>query len=293
MKKIFLTGGTGFVGKHVLTALQARGFSVIAATRSDISHLPKNLVHSTTEWVSYHDAENVIRSFKPEAVIHLATEYGISATLHDVFLSNCAWPLNLLEKSISAGTKLFLNTDSFFGKREFNYPHMRPYTLSKSNFLDWGKLAVTGTQTRFITLRLEHVFGENDTPYKFVPTVIRQLKANADFDATIGTQKRDFVYVDDVVRAFMILLDSISMMALEKNEIEIGSGHSMTVRSFVELAKSISGSSSIVRFGNLPMRQKEIMDSFANTSILKILGWKPQWTVEQGLRRCIQNMDSV
>lgn len=287
MKRIFLTGGTGFLGSHVLAALHAENYSVIAATRRDISALPDYLVNRRTEWVSAEESVYVIEAVKPYAVIHLATDYGNAYRLQDTLIANEAWPLSLLEAGIRAGTEVFLNTDSFFAKPAFKCPHMKSYTLSKSNFLAWGRYAAIGAKTRFITLRLEHVFGENDRPNKFVPSLLRQLMVGDTIEATAGIQRRDFVYAGDVASAFTMLLKNHALLGLEIDEIEVGTGQSVTLRSFVELATALSGSSSLLRFGSLPMRQSEIMDSFADIAILKMLGWAPQTSLEDGLRRCI------
>ncbi|HJW57959.1 MAG TPA: NAD-dependent epimerase/dehydratase family protein [Burkholderiaceae bacterium] len=290
MKRIFLTGATGFLGSHVLAALHAENYSIVATTRGDTSTLPKRLVDRRTEWISTVDAASVIEAVKPHAVIHLATDYGGAPRLQDTLLANEAWPLRLLEAGIRSGTEIFLNTDSFFAKPAFAYPHMRPYTLSKSHFLAWGRLAATGTQTRFITLRLEHVFGENDRPNKFVPSMLRQLKIGEIVEATAGTQRRDFIYAGDVASAFTTVLKNHGALGQEMDEIDVGTGQSITVRSFVELAKSLSCSSSPLRFGSVPMRQNEIMDSFADIAILRMLGWAPRSSVEDGLRRCIADL---
>jgi CDP-paratose synthetase len=287
-----LTGGTGFLGSHMLAALHAENYSVVAATRGLTSGLPDYLCDRRTEWVAAEDSAKVIEAIKPDAVIHMATDYGIASRLHETLVANAAWPLSLLEAAIRAGTELFLNTDSFFAKPVFSYSHMPAYTLSKSNFFAWGRHATKGTQTRFITLRLEHVFGENDKPNKFVPLLLRRLKSGEAIELTAGTQLRDFVYAGDVARAFMTVLRNQSTLRQEEDEIEVGTGMSITVRSFVEFAKSICGSASPLHFGSLPMRENEIMDSFADVSILRMLGWMPQFHLHDALERCFTSMES-
>lgn len=289
MKQVFLTGGRGFLGSHLLTALGAHNYSVVAATRGQPSALPKNF-SGRVEWVSSKNAVKVINAIKPYAVIHLATDYGIASSPYDTLIANEAWPLSLLEAAVNAGTTLFLNTDSFFGKPAFAYPHMRPYTLSKSNFLAWGRYTSVKTRTRFVTLRLEHVYGENDSANKFVPALLAKLQTGETIEATVGTQRRDFVYAGDVARAYVTVLNRHISLPFDTDEIEVGTGRSVTVRSFVEVAKTLCGSSSPIRFGAIPMRQNEITDSFADTATLKALGWAPQSSLEDGLLSCIGAM---
>lgn len=290
LKCIFLTGGTGFLGAHVLKALHAENYSVVATTRCDVLALPGHLVDRRIQWISNEDAASAIEEIRPYAVVHLATDYGNVSPLHETLHANEVWPLSLLEAGIRAGTEIFLNTDSFFGKLDFAYSHMRPYTLSKSNFLAWGRYVAKDNKTRFITLRLEHVFGENDRPNKFVPSLLHQLKEGKIVNATVGTQRRDFIYAGDVANAFLKILSNHAMLSPKEDEIEVGSGSSVSLRSFIELAKGLSKSSSPLVFGNIPMRQDEIMNSFADTTILSSLGWKPQLSLESALQRCIASL---
>ncbi len=296
MKSIFITGATGFLGSHVLDALHAENFKVIATTRDPRLLTPDNALHKRTEWVSSKDAASVIGSLKPHAIIHLATDYGQTSQLQETELANVVWPLSLLEAGINAGTEIFINTDSFFGKPEFNYPHMRPYTLSKTHFVEWGKLATKATRTRFITLRLEHVFGENDRLNKFIPSLLQKLSNGETISATVGTQKRDFVYAGDVANAFTTVLNKYDLLDTNIHEIEVGNGKSVTVRAFVQLAKHLTRSCSLLIFGAIPMRENEIMDSSADVGLLRILGWVPKVSLEDGLRRCIEgskNTDKI
>lgn len=287
LRRILLTGGTGFLGSHLLTALRANNYEVLATTRGNIPSSPNRIVEKGTQWLSSKDAARTIEKYKPFAIIHLATDYGTLSPLHETLISNEAWPLQLLEAGIRAGTQIFLNTDTFFAKSNFTYPHMRPYTLSKSGFLSWGRYAVTGTSTRFITLRLEHVYGENDNQDKFVPMLLRKLNAGLDIETTEGTQRRDFIHAADVVNAYITVLEQYTLLLPAVDEIEVGSGQSVTLRSFMELAKALSRSSSKLRFGSIPMRPHEIMESSADISILTKLGWMPQLSLEAGLLRCL------
>lgn len=271
----------------MLTALLEENYTVIAATRRNISSLSSDVLDPRIEWVSSKKAASAIGLLKPHAVIHLATDYGHESQLHETILANEVWPLRLLEAAIRAGTEIFLNTDSFFSKPTFTYPHMRSYTLSKSNFIAWAKLAVSEAKTQFITLRLEHVFGEKDNPNKFVPSILRKMQCGEIVEATIGTQYRDFIYVADVVRAFTTVLRSYGLVESEMTVIEVGTGQPITVRSFIETANRLCGSLSPLQFGNIQMRQDEIMSSYADTSTMNKLGWIPEFGLEDALRRCI------
>jgi nucleoside-diphosphate-sugar epimerase len=103
-------------------------------------------------------------------------------------------------------------------------------------------------------------------------------------DATEGTQKRDFIYVSDVVRLFYEVI--INYKSFEKNYhlIESGWGKSIAVRDLILKIKEVTGSNSHISFGSLPMRDGEIMESMADLSLIpKFLKWRPNVTIDEAL----------
>ena len=138
-------------------------------------------------------------------------------------------------------------------------------------------------QIALINLRLEHVFGPNDGENKFVTSLIRSFynKKNS-IELTDGKQKRDFIYVDDVVRAFILVLLRHNVKGFK--EYEVGSGESIELKKFcLELTKAFDVSPSILNFGKLEHRMNEIMDSSADISSLKSIGWQPKWDLASAM----------
>jgi nucleoside-diphosphate-sugar epimerase len=151
-----------------------------------------------------------------------------------------------------------------------------------------GKRLVSGTKLRFVNVKLEHMFGPQDDDSKFTTRVIQSCLANVEsFDLTPGEQRRDFIYIDDVVAGYTILLREVSQLPLGFTEYELGSGNAVSVREFVESVRRIAGSSTDLRFGAVPYREGEVMLSCADTSRMRALGWQPGWSLEDGLRETL------
>jgi nucleoside-diphosphate-sugar epimerase len=292
--RILLTGGSGFIGRALLHSLWVSGHDVIAVTRS-LDMLPKQLASlSGVKWIIFDDLlyHSVCRLGPFDAIVHLATSYGRDGdSWLEVERANVELPLMLLEYAASGGCSLFINTDSFFGKQKYNYLYARDYILTKRAFLEWGKIASDkSSDLYFINVRLEHVYGPGDNSSKFVPGLLKNLvEERQEISLTTCEQKRDFIYLADVVQAYLLLIGrSLGLSGFR--EVEVGSGYSIPIRDFIEAAKVATSSRSILKFGEIPQRPNEIMDSYADTSYLLSLGWRPTVDIKLGLDEVVKYM---
>jgi len=124
---------------------------------------------------------------------------------------------------------------------------------------------------------LEHFYGSNDDPTKFVSFIVKQLLDDVDnINLTLGEQKRDFIYIDDIVSAFILILDNCASLESGYLDYEIGTGVTITIRDFVELTKQIVGNTHTqLNFGAIPYRKNEAMETVVNTATIRALGWSP------------------
>ena len=141
------------------------------------------------------------------------------------------------------------------------------------------------SKCKLINIKLFHMFGENDNPSKFVSKILKRILNNeSSINLTEGTQKRDFIYIIDVVNAYKTIIDSLDKISEKNAEFEIGSGNSISIRDFVRLIKKFSKSKSVLKFGKLKTREGEIMDSKANLQKIKKLGWSQNYSIETALK---------
>jgi nucleoside-diphosphate-sugar epimerase len=136
------------------------------------------------------------------------------------------------------------------------------------------------------------MFGSNDNESNLVSHVIKGCFNNIkELNLTAGEQQRDFIYIEDVVSAYLFLLDKLTEIHPNYAEYELGCGQSISLRQFVETIHKLTNSQTQLNFGVLPYRDCEIMHSQANIEPLKQLGWFPQWKLEDGLRETIKSFN--
>lgn len=285
MKKILLTGGTGYLGSKILKQLIENGHSVLLLKRSFSN--PVRIKEYINKIDSYDSdlipLERIFRENTIDTIVHCATNYGRGETDPlNVIEANLLLPLKLLELGKKYHIKSFINTDTILDKR-INY-----YSLSKKQFKDW--LFVYKQDYTCINVSLEHFYGPGDDETKFVTYIIHNLLKNVDkIDLTKGEQKRDFIYIDDVVDAFVIIINSLDNFNQDFYEFEIGTNNPLSIKQFVELAKQLTRNKyTLLNFGALPYRENEVMNYYVNTSEISKLGWKCNITIEEGLKKMIE-----
>lgn len=292
--RVLLTGATGFIGSHLLMALHRVGHELTVIKRST-SIVPAHVENiNNINW--YDNDENLLSKLKSlkrfDAVVHLATNYGKKdSDWFGVENNNVGFPLFLLQFAIKNDCKLFINTDSFFSRENYTYLHMEEYILTKQYFSKWGALATRkNADFCFVNARLEHVYGPGDDAEKFSMWLLKNLMANKkEISLTECDQKRDFIYIDDVVNAYITIINNATSLK-GYCEIGIGTGCSVPLKDFVLMAKNTIGSNTQLHFGVLPQRQGEIMNSQADIFILNSFGWKPKIELRNGIDLTVKKL---
>lgn len=285
--KVLVTGATGFLGSHLIKALLKEKYDVIALKRS-FSNTRR--IDEVLDQVTTYNIDQCALEFPfkeqghIDAIIHTATCYGRKnesiVKIHD---TNTNFPLKLLETAVQFNTKTFFNTDTILEK------DVNTYALSKKQFVEWGKTFTNARKIQFINLKLEHIYGPDDDESKFVTYIINSCLNNVPvLDLTKGEQQRDFIYIDDVVSAYMILLKQYHEEKAAFGEYEIGSGETISIKDFVLMVHKLTRSKTKLNFGAVPYRENEMMETKANTWLLNKLGWGSKNTVQSGIRKVVE-----
>lgn len=286
---VLLTGATGFLGSHLLEAMVHQGYSVVVLKRST-SNLWR-IEHLAGQYKSYdvdtNPIEHAFEEQRIDCVIHTACHYGRNGDpVNQIVESNLMFGLRLLGACLKFNTDTFFNTDTLLQK------HLNVYTLSKKQFVEW--LVQQSDKIQVVNLKLEHMYGPKDDATKFVPWVISQLRQNvAEIKLTKGEQKRDFIYIDDVVSAYLTVLEKAPGLA-KFNEFDVGTGQLVTVKNFLEQLKkgyetNLEAIDTKLDFGALPYREGEMMTVKLNNQGLLDLGWLPNTNLNQGLEKILKD----
>ena len=289
--KLLLTGATGFLGSHLLKKFVENNYEVVVLKRStsDLWRIKDVVAKVKCYDIDRINIEQVFESERNiEAIVHTATCYGRKGeSVLQIEKTNLLFPLELLELAIKYHCLYFYNTDTLL-KNDLNY-----YAFSKKQLADWGRKFAHEKKIHFYNLKLEHMYGEMDDETKFIPYIIKQCQTNVPkIDLTTGEQKRDFIYVKDIVKIYDFLLKSESLKQCWYEEIEIGTGKLIKVKEVVKQIHQLTNSESYLNFGAIPYRDGECMEVKVNMLKLKKLGFScdQMINVNQGLKKLIDEV---
>ena len=294
MKTIILTGVTGFLGSHILKAiLNQTNYKVVLIKRtfSDIWRIKDEIKDSRIAVldIDKNDLCNIDWN-EIDTIIHCATDYGRADNMcNKVLEANLMFPIRLIEFAIKNNVKTFINTDSYFNKDNISYNHLANYSLSKKSLNIW--LKHFSKQIQIINLLLEHIYGEFDNSNKFTEKLIQDIaiKQVKNIALTAGEQKRDFVYVKDVVEVYMAAINYGQNNRFRFRQFEVGTGSSYSIKYFCNLIKEISKSKTYINYGKIDYREDEIMNSRADTiELINLLDLSKFLTPMEGIEKIIR-----
>jgi CDP-paratose synthetase len=284
---ILISGSTGFLGSSLLKGLLTLGHQIISLKRStsNIYRIDQYIDKVISYDVDKTDISEVFESHKIDMVINTVTNYGRKdSKISSILDTNLMFSLKLLEETVNHKIKAFINTDTLLEK------NINAYALSKAQLVEWMKFLST-KDIKMINVKIEHMYGVLDDENKFIYWLINQLKNNVEkIDLTSGIQKRDFVYIDDIVNAYNAIIENIDKLS-DFEEFELGMGNSIEVKEFIDkIYKELSRSqtiNTILNFGAIPYRDNENMNMEANIIKLNKLSWKAKVSIEYGIKKIL------
>lgn len=290
-KTILITGGTGFLGSHIVNKLvDLNSYKLILLKRSSSNTgRVKKIENIKVYDIDFKQLDKIFLENQIDIVIHTATEYGReSKKITQILDTNLIFPLNILEECIKHKVKLFINTDSYFNKENFSYSYLLDYSLSKKSLNIW--LKYLSKNIKIVNMVLEHIYGEEDSQSKFVENMIQRIaiKQERDVDLTYGNQRRDFIYVEDVVNAYLKVIEMYDKYLFTYKQFNIGTGVSTEIRDFINIIKEEANSNTNLHFGAIPYRKDEIMESVADNSEIRNWGWETKYDVSKGIKKIIK-----
>lgn len=270
-RSALITGATGYLGKHLVSLLSEKGVEITCLVRetSNRDGLP-----STVKFITkVEEIENVDYFF------HLATCYGRNnESDQEIRKVNVEFPTEICHR-LDRQAIVFNFSTSLPAK-------VNIYAQTKFEFSDYMKNLDKFHQ--FLNLKVEQFYGPGDKT--FVGSLLKHLKMNTpSIPLTDGKQKRDFIYIDDVISSIDTLMNHFIDIPLGYSDIAIGSGESHSIREVVELLKELTGSTSELEFGKISYRANEPLHMQADVSLLRDMGWAPKFDLPTGLSKTIES----
>ncbi|HEX8180175.1 MAG TPA: NAD(P)-dependent oxidoreductase [Pyrinomonadaceae bacterium] len=295
MKRVLVTGATGFIGRYALPALLARGYEVHAvARRAQADAAAGDVRWHAADLLDQAQATRLLAEVTPTHLLHLAW-YAVPGKYWTA-TENLAWvcaSLNLLtafaahggRRVVLAGTCAEYDWTGDGLCDEARTP-LRPATLygtCKDALRQMLEAYARQSGLSAAWGRIFFLYGPHEYPQRLVAAVIRGLLRRERVPCSQGTQVRDFLYVQDVAEAFVALLESDVSGA-----VNIAAGAGTTLREVIKrIADQLDGHE-LVQLGALPMASGEPPRLVATVARLRDeVGWQPRFALDDGLAETI------
>lgn len=292
--RVLVTGATGFVGSHLVRALEAKGARVYGLTTQPSSG---NLL--TCDIRSYEAVNEIFSKYKITMCYHLAglaqVETG-QLSPHPTFETNITGALHVLESCrIHSIAKVILaSTSHVYGENKVPYREQyipkptRPYETSKACI---DLLAISYARTYRLPVyvsRFVNIYGPGDLNFsRLIPKTIRSVLKGEAPEMWGGKVVRDYLHVDDAVRAYIKLGEAQKSTEFKEQIFNFGSNNLLSAREIVELIISVSDKS--VGINKIPdLRENEISIQYVSWAKAKrVLGWRPTVDIREGMKQTV------
>lgn len=305
-KNVFVTGCTGFIGSRLASALVEAGANVVGLERDipakavtdSIGFFDKiNIIYGSVE--DYCLIERVFNEYSIDTCFHLAAQSQVGVANRSpisTFKTNIIGTCNILEACRVLGSIkriIIASSDKAYGEHK-HLPYLETYSLDGLYPYDASKVCADVLSRCYFKMykipvgitRLANVYGGGDFNFnRIVPDTIRSLLHNRPpIIRSDGTYIRDYLYVKDAVRAYMVFAQKLDNAKYQGEVFNFGSSNPVKVIDLVKLIIKISGKTSlkpkILNFAKGEIRAQYLSGEKAKA----MLNWQPEYNLGEGLR---------
>jgi nucleoside-diphosphate-sugar epimerase len=297
MKTVLVTGASGFLGRHVTSALRARGFRVHGLSR-------RPLADTECEWqrADLLDADavgRVLERVRPTHLLHLA--WGMEHGRYWTAPANAHWVESSLalwrhfaeaggQRGVGAGTCAeYTWDDALLAGRPVSEDAPRSghsfYGVAKRAAFELLEAYSRSVDLEFAWGRMFFPYGPGETRPTLIPSVIRALRAGEPARCTHGRQLRDFVHVQDVAAAFAAMLDGTV-----SGPVNIGTGTATSIGQVVTTLGTLLSRPDLIQLNAVEARPDEPAWLVADIRRLRNeVGMTPSIALSDGLRETVES----
>ena len=296
---IVVLGAGGFVGCNLFRAIRAVRPDVFAVVRNLPAPRLRDVDPSHLVEVDLNDrsaARNFVEAIRPATVFDCVA-YGAYSFEQDadlVYATNFTAMVNLVELLAAGGTLaayVHAGSSSEYGsnsdapKEDAELRPNSPYAVSKAAASHYLTFAGRTRRLPVVNLRLYSVYGPYEDASRLIPAVVARGLERGYPDFVDPGIARDFVYVDDVCKAFVRAAAKMDL-DLYGASINIGSGVQTTIRELASLAQTTFAIPDAARFGDMPARGWDLTRWQSDPAKAeRLLGWRARTSLDEGLTR--------
>lgn len=302
-RKVLVSGGSGFIGSHLVRRLVVQGAEVTLLLQYDNVVKNERLLRC---WDRIRIIEADLRNrgaleavgrLAPDVVFHLAAYNHVGQSFSQVeecFDVNAKGTANFLDACGSAARFIYISTSEVYGHQtsvpftESMEPQpISPYAITKYA----GELYCRMKQgmkngSGIVILRPFNAYGPYQSSKAIIPELMLNCLRGVPVECTKGEQTREFNYVEDLVDGFIL---AASLDKTLDGPINLASGQEVAIRDLVKTIAQMTDTSSDIRLGALPYRPTEIWRMRGdNTRARELLGWQPKTPLQEGLRKTVE-----
>ena len=288
---VLVTGGTGFIGSHLVERLLAEKYIVVVVDKKN----------GGTDIRDYAKMRQIFSQHKPTKVVHLASEVGVRPSIErpaDYISTNVLGTQTVLELVRVFGVKqfVFASSSSVYGKRggkegfketDPTSP-ISPYGTTKVAAEDLCRVYASTYSIPTTCLRFFTVYGPNNRRDMACFTFTDDIAQGKTIQLFGKDTKRDFTYVGDIVEGIVKAIKKPFPFEI----INLGNSSPVLLFAMVQTIANILGTQVHVKYVKLP--STDVPVTFANISkAKKLLRWQPKTSLDQGVKKLVEWYNSA
>ena len=291
MQKVLLTGATGFIGSQVTQELLRRGYEVHALVYPPFAPEQPNFIQHEMNLLDAHAVETFMAEHNFENLLHLAWYVGPKCHVADVNVDWVIATLNLLKSFTEHGGKTFVGAGTC-SEYEYKYGYLLedetptdPGTLygnGKNAVFNLAKIYCHQNSIKFKWPRIFNLYGPNEKPQRLMPSVINSCLKGEDVKVSDCLKFQDYLHVEDTARGIVDVFES----NLE-GAVNICSGQPVQLRTIVNKIAELTNFHGKILWGAISAAFGDEL-VVGNNEKLKSTGWKPKYSLEEGLKMTIE-----
>jgi nucleoside-diphosphate-sugar epimerase len=287
-RRALVTGASGFIGGSLVQRLRAEGAEVHAVSRT--VRVDPDVRWHEADLADPAAVQRLVSGVQPELVFHLAGESRAARDLGLVlptFHANLVSTVNLLAAAADTGCARVVLAGSLEAPVDGVAAASSPYAVSKWAAAVYGRMFSDLYKLPVVTLRIFMTYGPGQQDVrKLVPYVTLSLLRGERPKLTSGRREVDWVYVDDVADAHIAA--ALGDGLRDGGAADVGTGRLVSIRSLVEQLVEIVDPELEPEFGAVEDRASEQVRAADVEAAAATLGWRPQVSLEEGLRRTVE-----